>query len=82
VQPIEAFAPEPAVDEIVPLRNQIVDRTTRSAAIHHLARVTKGHTAIHAARRLVAQALLIHVMVEFLPITDALLRYPVNRQLA
>ena len=44
--------------------------------------MTEGHAAIHAARGLVAQALVLHVMVELLPIAHALERRPIDGQLA
>ncbi len=55
VQPRQRLAPLPAVNQIVPLGDEIVDRTARSTAIQQLAGVTEWNAAIHAARALLAQ---------------------------
>ncbi len=82
VQAFDRLVPEPAVDEIVPLGNHVVDRAARSHAADELARVTEGHAAVHAARGLLTHPFLFHVMMEFLPVAHALLRCAVDRQLA
>ncbi len=51
VQPVERVAPAALVDQVVPFRNQVVDR----AAVVGLA---KRHAAVHAARALVTQMVL------------------------
>jgi hypothetical protein len=42
VQPVQGFAPAALVDEVVPLRNQVVDRAT-------VVRLAERHATIHAA---------------------------------
>src|SRR5262249_28788209 len=72
----------PAVHEIVPLGDHVVDRAARSHAADEFAGVAERDAAVHAARGLVAQPLVLHVMVELLPVAHALLRSAVDRQLA
>ena len=43
------FFPLTAIDEVVPLRNQIMDGTARGSPDQHCAGVAEGHAAIHAA---------------------------------
>ncbi len=52
VQALQSLFPQAAIYEIVPLGNEIVDRAARRHAADQLAGVTKGNTAIHAARAL------------------------------
>src|SRR5690606_11029314 len=47
-----------------------------------LAGVTEGHAAIHAARGLLAQRLVFHVVMELVPVAHALLRRAIHRNLA
>src|SRR6185437_6653318 len=82
VQALERLPPEAAVDEVVPLRDQVVDRTARGHARDELARVAERHAAVHAARGLIAQALLVHVMVKLLPVTHPLHGRAVHGELA
>src|ERR1019366_6245795 len=81
VQALERFAPKPAVDEIVPLRDQIGDRAAGGHAAEQLAGVAEGHAAIHAARALVPELLLLHVVVKLIPVARALEWSPVHGQL-
>src|SRR5262249_30329356 len=55
VQARQRLAPLPAINQIVPLGDQVVDRTAGRAAVHQLAGVTEGNAAIHATRALLAQ---------------------------
>jgi hypothetical protein len=72
VQGFERIFPAPAVDEIVPLRNQVHDRTTGIA-------LTKGHTAIHATGALDLELVLGDRLVHFLPIEHTQLdRFPLR----
>src|ERR1700757_1395419 len=43
VQPFESFFPQPAVNEIVPFRNQVMDGATGSHSIEERARVAEGN---------------------------------------
>ena len=82
VQAIERLAPQAAVDQVVPLRDQVVDGAPGGAAAHQLAGVAERHAAVHAACGLVAQGPVVQVMVEFLPVADAFGRRTVQRQFA
>ena len=64
VQVARGFPPVAAVDEIVPVRDLVVHRTST---------VTIGNAAIHAARRLLLVLLLRKRQHEFPPMLDALL---------
>src|SRR5256886_6397301 len=74
VQPRQRLAPLPAVDQIVPLGDEVVDRTAGRAAFEQLAGVAERNAAIHATRALLAQRLLGQVVVKLPPVADALLR--------
>ena len=79
VQPFERFFPEAAIDEIVPFRNEIVDRAAGGHAADERAGVAERNSAIHAARALLAQFLSsVHVEMKFVPVLDAL-RWPNGR---
>ena len=82
VQALERLAPQAAIDEIIPLGNEVVHRAARGTAAHLHARVAERHAAVHAARSLLPQVLLLHVMVEFVPVPNAILRRAIDRQLA
>src|SRR5215467_8461479 len=51
------FRPGSAIDEIIPVRNLIVDRTPCRRAGNAARSVAVGHSTIHAARRLFANLL-------------------------
>ena len=72
VEPVEGFLPEPAVNEIVPLGDQVVDRAAAGHAADEFARMAERDAAVHAARALVAELFLLHVHMEFLPVFGAL----------
>ncbi len=57
VQALERFPPQPAIDQIVPFGDQVVDRAAGGHAADQLAGVAERNAAIHAARALVAQLL-------------------------
>src|SRR5262249_14141333 len=71
-----------AINKIIPLRDQVVYRATRSHACQQRAGVTEWHTAIHAAGALVAQQRLVGVAVELVPVVDAIRGRADERQLA
>ncbi len=79
VQAIECFAPKSAIDEIVPLGDQIVDGAACRATTDHLTGVTKRHAAVHATSRLITQTTIIEMMVKLAPIFDSLDRRTVER---
>jgi hypothetical protein len=72
VKATKRFAPMPPVDQIVPLRNQIVYRTPGSRTTYYSAGMAKRHSAIHATRALFAQGFLRRMQMEFPPVRDAL----------
>ena len=70
VQPIERFVPQAAIDQIVPFRNQVVDRAAGGHAADQRAGVAERNAAIHAARALLAEFLLLHVKMELVPVAE------------
>ena len=80
VQAVQRFAPEAAINQIVPFRDQIVDRAARSHAADERAGVAEGNAAIHAARALLAQLGLVQMKMKFVPIPDAFEGRTVQRQ--
>ncbi len=63
VQHADRFAPAVAIHQIVPIRNDVVQRA---------AGVAEGHAAIHAARALRLDFFDREVLVDFEPVVDAL----------
>ncbi len=82
VQPFEGFLPQAAIDQVVPLGDEVVDRAAGGHAVEQGAGVAERDAAIHAAGRLLAQLALLQVVMELVPIADALQRGAVQRQLA
>ena len=72
VQVARGFFPVALVDQIVEIRNLVVDRAARRARRHRAGAVAIGNAAIHAARGLVAGVLLAQGNDEFAKILDAL----------
>src|SRR5262249_53664801 len=70
----ERLAPQSAVDQIVPLGDEVVDRAARSHAFEEGAGVAEGDAAVHAAGALLAQHHRVGVLVELVPVVDALRR--------
>ncbi len=58
VQTIEGFFPQPAVDEVVPVRDKVADGTARGHPFENDARVAEGNATVHAARPLCLQRVL------------------------
>ena len=73
VQRADGFFPSVAVNQVVPIGDDVVQGT---------ARVAKGNAAIHAARRLRAQLLLGEVLINFLVIIHALFHGPARGRFA
>jgi hypothetical protein len=82
MKPFQGLLPETAVNEVIPFRNEIMDRATRCHPADQTAGMTERNAAIHAARGLVAELVLLHVEVEFIPVADAFDSRPVKRQFA
>src|SRR5262249_5135499 len=82
VQALDGFFPQAVVNEIVPLRNEVIDGTAGRHAFEQGSRMAEWHTAIHAPRALLGKHRLIGVLMKFEPIVNALPRLPGHRQLA
>ena len=68
----EASSQLPLIDQIVEIRNLVVDRAARRARRHRAGAVAIGNAAIHAARGLVAGVFLAQGNDEFAIVLDAL----------
>src|SRR5262249_41501816 len=79
VQPIQRFLPETAINEVVPFRNEVVDRTAARHAADKRTGMAKRNTAIHTARALITEVTFRHMEVKFLPVSDTFLRRTVFR---
>ena len=73
VQVARGLFPVAGVDEVVPVRDLVVDRAAGRRAGDGVGAVAIGHAAIHAARGLLAQFLLRQRQHELVPMPDALL---------
>ena len=62
------------IDEVIPLRTHIVQRTPRSHAADHHTGLAKRHAAVHTARCLASPLLLRHRHMELMKILDPLKR--------
>src|SRR5690606_8576402 len=82
VQVARGFPPAAVVDEIVPVRNLVVDRTARRAGLNRAGAVAIGNAAIHAARGLVAYRGLVERNDEFPVVMHPLLHRSVAAVLA
>src|SRR5581483_7535288 len=82
VQALERVLPLVAVDQVVPLGDQVVDGAARGHAGHQGARVAERDPAVHAARALGAELPLLHVEVELLPVRDPLAGVAVHGKFA
>ena len=73
VQPLDGLAPVVAVDEVVPVGDEVAER----AAV-----VAERDAAVHAPAGLVLQVVLGEVLVDLLPVLDAHRHRPAGRELA
>ncbi len=73
VQVARRLFPVAGVDQVVPVRDLVVDRAAGRRAGDGVGAVAVGHAAVHAARRLLADVLLRQRQHEFLVIANALL---------
>ena len=71
VKALERFLPATAEDEVVPLRDQVVDRAAAGHAGNDVAGVAERSAAIHAARALGAAFLVVAVNLELAPVLEA-----------
>src|SRR6185437_10145213 len=72
VQIARRLIPVAAINQVVPVRNLIVDRAAGGRAGDAAGAVAIGHAAVHAARGLFADFLLRQWQHEFVPMLDAL----------
>src|SRR5215467_11849619 len=72
VKPVDRLAPPVAVDEIVPVGDQVAEGT---------ALMTEGDAAVHAARPLLLELLALERQVDLLPVVNALGHGPPRRGL-
>ena len=82
VQSLQGFLPKAAVDEVVPLGDEVVDRASAGHAADEGAAVAEWNAAVHATRRLLLELRLVHVFVEFIPVVDACDGAAVERKFA
>ena len=80
VQPVQRLLPVAAIDQIVPFRDQVVDRAARRHPADQRAGVAERNAAIHAARALLLQLVVAQVQMKLVPIMDAFQRIAVRRQ--
>ena len=73
-QPMHGQLPLAMVNKVVPLRDEIVQRTARGHAADHHAGLTEGNTAVHAACRLRLLLLAGEPDVKFVEVFNALQR--------
>src|SRR5690606_32489626 len=76
VEAVQCFLPASAVDEVIPFRNEVVDRAATGHAADQQAGMAERRTAVHAARALLPQMFFRGVFLELIPVLDALGRIP------
>ena len=81
-QPVHGQLPLAVIDQIVPLRDEVVQRAAGGHAADHHARLAEGNTAVHAARRLGLLLLAGEPDVKFVEIFHALQRRHIRAGLA
>ena len=74
VQPVQRLTPEVAINQVIPLRDQVVDRTAAGHAADQHAAVAERDAAIHAAGALGAQIFVRHMQMELVPVVYTLQR--------
>jgi hypothetical protein len=70
--------PEFAIDQIIELRNEIVDRAATCHAANQDSTVAKRYSAVHATGTLSPQILIGHIQMKLIPVADPLQRFPVS----
>ena len=70
VQPFEGLFPQSAINQVVPLRNEVVDRTAGGHAFEQRAGVAEGDAAVHAAGARL-RSFFLGVLVELVPVANA-----------
>ena len=82
MQPLQRFLPQAAIDEVIPFRDEVVDRAAAGHAADQRAGVAKRDAAIHAARALRAEFVLRQVEMKLLPVAGAFQRRAVSGDFA
>ena len=72
VQPLQRLPPEAAIDEVIPLRDQVINRTTRGHAADQGSGMTEWDAAIHAAAALLLKFALGKMLVKLPPVINPL----------
>src|SRR5712692_8838368 len=68
VETFQGLAPEAAIDQVIPFRDQVVDWAARGHATDQRAGVTERDTAVHAAACLILKLEHWEMIVELMPI--------------
>ena len=82
MQTVQRFAPEAAIDQIIPLRDEVVNGAARGHPVENCPGVAEWDTAVHTAGALLAQSFLVQVQMELFPVPYAVSGCSVERQLA
>jgi hypothetical protein len=82
LEAIQSFMPEAAIDEVVPLRDEVVNGATGGHSAEENAGVAERDAAIHAARALLAELGFVQMQVKLVPVANAFEGWPVERQFA
>jgi hypothetical protein len=72
VKSVEGFAPESTIDQIVPFGNQVINRAAASHATNQRSGMAEGRTTVHASSSLIAELVIGHGQVKFVPIVNAI----------
>ncbi len=81
-QAVIRLPPQAAIDEVVPLRDEVVDRAAGGHAGQRLPLVAERDATIHTAGGLLLQPLIRQMQVDRLPVADALGNRPLPRRFA
>ena len=82
VQSIQRIAPATLIDQIVPFRDQVVDRAARGHVGHHVTGVAERYATVHAPGALNLQVHLRKMLVKLLPVQNPQHWLTVRRHLA
>ena len=75
---MKCFAPAIAVNEVVPLGDEVVDRAAAGHPADQKTGVTVWRSAIHAARALLTDFVVVAMFVDFFPVFDTFERVAVR----
>ena len=74
VQAIQSLPPQTPVDQVVELRDEIVDRTTAGCTVENHPTLAKGRAAVHTARPLFLECFYLGMFVKLVPVAGSLKR--------